>query len=321
MKRPVTVLLCIVLLIAILGGCAARPLTQTDFLLDTTCSITVYDPADETALLLATDRVASDEQRWSRTIDSSDIALLNRGDLQTVSDDTAALLRTALDWSARTDGAFDITTAPLTDLWKAAEEQGHPPSQADIADTLTRVGFDHVTLDGNAVTLQNGTMIDLGAIAKGAIADRAAAVLRRQGCHSALIDLGGNIVAVGEKPDGSPFTVGIADPQSPDKLVATVLVTDGAVVTSGSYERGYRIGGIWYSHILDPKTGVPVQNDLLSVTVLAPRATDADALSTACFVMGYEKARAFVDALDSVEAVFVTTDGAVQATAGVQFAE
>ncbi len=320
MRRFTFTALAVLLAAMCLVGCAAQPHTVTAFLLDTTCSITVYDTADKAAADSALTAVAADEKRWSRTDGASEISRLNRGDTANVSDDTAALLRTALMWSERTDGAFDITTAPLTDAWKTAEQEGALPSDAALQDALTHVGFDRLTLSGNTVTLKPGITLDLGAIAKGAIADRAAAQLRKAGCDSALIDLGGNIVAVGHKRNGAPFAVGITDPQHPEALIATVLAADSAVVTSGSYERGYQIGDTWYSHILDPKTGKPVQNDLLSVTILTASAADADALSTACFVMGYTKATALIDTLEGVEAVFVLTDGSVQATAGVQFA-
>lgn len=321
MRRFLSIALAVILCATALCGCAAQPHTVTALLLDTTCSVTVYDAADKAAADDVLSLVADDEQRWSRTDPDSEISRLNRGEITKVSDDTAALLHTALTWSSRTSGAFDITTAPLTDLWKQSEQDGIVPSETALQAALTTVGADRITIDGNSVTLSRGTALDLGAIAKGAIADRAAAFLREAGCDSALIDLGGNIVAVGNKPNGDAFTVGIADPRQSDALIATVEVRDGAVVTSGSYERGYTVGGTRYSHILDPQSGRPVQNDLLSVTILAPLAADADALSTACFVMGYDRAAALIDTLDSIEAVFVLQDGNVRATNGVLFAQ
>lgn len=317
MKRLLTLCL-LAALLCFCGGCTGAPLSRTAMLLDTTCTVTLYDSTDEALLTSCMTAIAADEQCWSRTDPNSDVSAVNSGGAVTVSEDTAALLATSLEWSTRTDGAFDITTAALTALWQTAEEQNRLPDNATLQKALDTVGAGKVTVDGNTVTCEDGTQLDLGAVAKGAIADRAAALLKDGGCRSALIDLGGNIVAVGSKPDGTPFHIGIADPQNPDALVTTVAVTDMAVVTSGSYERGYKIADAWYSHILDPRTGHPVSNDLLSVTILSPSSTEADVLSTACFVLGYNAAAALIDSLPDTDAVFVLADGRVVTTDGVQ---
>jgi len=320
MNRILCALVALTLLLCCCG-CGDAPSTHTATALDTVCSVTVYAPADDAAASACLQTLKEDEQRWSRTVTTSDIARLNDLGCATVDEATVGLLTDALAWSDRTDGAFDITSASLTDLWKAAEQTNTLPSSHAIETALNTVGAGRITVDGTTVTLAPGTAIDLGAIAKGAIADRLADQLRQSGCDSALIDLGGNIVAVGTRPDGKPFRVGIVDPQNPESLITTVLASDSAVVTSGSYERGYTIGGRRYSHILDPHTGYPVDNDLLSATILAPSAADADALSTACFVMGYEKAAALIDSIDGIEAVFVLRDGRLCATEGVLFAD
>lgn len=318
MKKAGAVMLSLLVCLVIFTSCGDTPRTKTTMALDTVCAVTVYEARCETLVDTVMAHIARREALWSRTVKTSDIARLNaaNGEAVTVDADTAALLRTAVEQTART-AAFDVTTATLTDLWKSAAARGALPTEGELAAALDTVGADKLVLDGTRVTLTDGAGVDLGGIAKGRIADEAAAILLEGGCHSALIDLGGNIVAVGAHPNGDPFTVGIAHPTKDNALAATVAVTNGAVVTSGSYQRGYEIGGVWYSHILDPKTGQPVQNDLLSVTILAASACEADALSTACFVMGYEAARAFVDSTEGVEAVFVLTDGRVVATSGV----
>ena len=308
-------LIAVSIMVMLCSSCtAALPNSRTQMQMDTVCSITVYG-GDGRLLDAGFDAVEVWETHWSRTVETSDIAMLNaaNGAPVTVQSETAALLQLAKEYSALTDGAFDVTTAPLTDLWKAAEQADALPDAAARQSALACVGADKMRIEGNTVTLTDGAQLDLGAVAKGAVADCAAEELRDRGCDSALLDFGGNIIALGTK-NGKPFRVGIADPRDGGSIVATVAVADKAVVTSGSYERGYTIGGKRYSHILDPKSGKPVENDLLSVTVLAEKAAVADALSTACFVMGYDRARALIDSLEGIEAVFVTADGAVQTT-------
>lgn len=302
-----------------LTACGDTPYTKTTMALDTVVQVTVYDAAHETFTDEVFAHISAREALWSRTVETSDIARLNAGNGQpvTVSAETAALLQTACAFTAAV-GGFDITTASLTDLWTAGAENQTLPTAKALAEALAVVGAERVQVDGTTVTLQGGATVDLGGVAKGQIADEAAALLRENGCERALVDLGGNIVAIGSHRDGSPFHIGIAHPIRGGALAATVAVKDTAVVTSGSYERGYQIGSAWYSHILDPETGCPVENDLASVTILAPTACEADMLSTACFVMGYDAARMFVDSLDGVEAVFVLTDGTVLATDGVE---
>ena len=315
--------LCCFIMAAVLAGTLTacgndRPLSRRVTALDTVCVISLYDGKTQTTLDACVQVIEDCEARWSRTRSDSEVFAVNaaNGAPVNVSAETAGLLHAARDYAALTDGAFDITTAPLTDLWKAGEASGVLPDDRALAAACALTGTDTWQLSGQTVTLCEGTQIDLGAIAKGAAADAVADELTALGCTSALINFGGNVVALGEKPDGSAFRVGIGDPRNEEAVIATVAVRNRAVVTSGSYERGYDIGGAWYSHILDPDTGKPVQNDLLSVTITAPTATQADALSTACFVMGYERAWAFVDTLSEVEAVFVLADGRVSATEG-----
>lgn len=320
MKRLLAFVLSLLLFLSFTSCADDKPLSRTVTALDTVCTISLYDGKDEIALDGAIHELRWYEDKWSRTKAGSDVSKLNaaNGEETTVHSATYELLKAAQEYSVLTNGAFDITTAPLTDLWKTAQQNGTPPDEAALKAACETAGSTALTFgDIGVVTLASGSAIDLGGIAKGAIADRLVTLIKAGGCTSALVDLGGNIVALGSKPNGEPFHIGIADPQNEEKLIATVAVSDCAVVTSGSYQRGYEIAGKWYSHILDPKTGLPVENDLVSVTIIAPLAAEADVLSTACFVMGYEKASAFLEAFDDIEAVFVKTDGSVVTTDGV----
>ncbi len=289
------------------------PATREFTALDTLCSVKIYDGQD--ALLdKAVGTVTEYEALWSRTMENSDIARMNAadGEAVTIDENTAELLEQAIAWSNATDGAFDITVAPCKELWEAATDV---PTDEALAAAKARVGIDK--LKTAPWRLTDGAQLDLGAIAKGAIADKVCERLLANGCTSALIDLGGNITAFGRKPDGSPFRVAIADPLDPSRTVLTVEAADVTLSTSGSYNRYYELDGVRYSHILDPSTGRPVDNDLRAVTVIARRGADADALSTACLVMGFDRAWAFLQTLDGIEAIFVKTDGAVITTDGV----
>ncbi len=313
-KKTALLALCLALLLV---GCSDAPITRSDTMLDTVVSVTLYDGGGSELLEQCMAHIREREALWSRTAQGSDIFTLNAssGKPVTLNADTVKLLGDAKRFCELTEGAFDVTVGPLRNLWERAQESGTAPSSEELQGAASLVGSDKMLFDGNSVTLKEpGMGVDLGGIAKGQIADELVSLLRGAGCQSALIDLGGNIAVLGSKPNGEAFSVGIADPRNPDEIIATVSARDGSVVTSGSYERSYRVGEHVYSHILNPKTGEPVEGDLLSVTILSPSSLTADALSTACFVMGLERARSLLDTLPDVEAVFVTGKGEVIAT-------
>lgn len=302
------------------GGCARtdRPLTRCTVAMDTTVTVTLYDRADEELLTGCFDRLADYERCFSRTRADGEIAALNAagGREVTLSADTRALLARGQDYGALTGGALDITIGAASALWDF-EAQAVPDAAALAA---ARVDYRALELTETGARLPEGMAVDLGAIAKGYAADGLADYLRSAGVSSALLDLGGNIYALGEKA-GEPFAVGIRDPLTEDALAAVVRVSDCAVVTSGTYERGFVRDGVTYHHILDPATGWPVDNGLLSVTVVCADATEADALSTACFVRGLEDGLALVEARDGVEALFIDTDGALHSSSGLVYEE
>ena len=303
----------------LLTGCSLTPgtnatVSKTGFCLDTVVSLTLYGTKEEAPLNECFLLLETYESLLSRTKEGSDVWKINHsnGSPVVVSDETAQLIQTALDYSVRSDGAFDITIAPLLDLWdfKPEQHEGTVPDTDQIQEALSHVNYKNVQLDGTTVTLLDPqASIDLGGIAKGYIADRLRDYLVSEGCDSALINLGGNILTVGEKPDGSAFRVGIRKPFSEsDKQLETVVCKDRSVVTSGTYERYFEQDGKRYHHILNPADGYPVENGLASVTILSPASTDADALSTACFVLGPEKGLELIETLDGIEALFVTDE-------------
>ena len=230
-------------------------------------------------------------------------------DTFTLSDDTAALLREALEYAEKTDGAYDITIEPVSTLWNFSENPGEVPPEEEIREAVSRVDYRNISLSGNTLTFRTDDVtIDLGSIAKGYIADRVKDYLVNAGVKSAIINLGGNVLCVGDK-EGNPFRIGLQKPFSDHSdTFGSLEIRDMSVVTSGVYERNFIKDGRNYHHILDPKTGYPCESGLVAVTIVSSRSVDGDALSTSCFLLGPERGIALLDSMDGVYGYFVTED-------------
>ena len=260
------------------------------------------------------------EQLLSKTIDASDVSRINNamGQTVTVDPETWEILRRAKEISAQTGGAFSITIAPVTALWSFTDTVTNmvPTDEARLK-MLPLVDDQKIALgENNTVTLPAGMEIDLGGIAKGYIADKVADIIREK-AYAGIVSLGGNVYTVGKKPDGSAFSVGIKDPHNPAASKAIIYTGDGTVVTSGTYERGFSFGGVRYHHILDPKTGWPSQSDLVSATFVMDSSMTADALATACIVIGSEKSLDLAKELQ-LDAMFIDKDGQAFFTEGFE---
>ncbi|MBO4838392.1 MAG: FAD:protein FMN transferase [Lachnospiraceae bacterium] len=258
------------------------------------------------------------EGLFSVTKADSEIARLNAEGRIAPSAETRDLVGKALDLARETDGALDIALYPLLKEWGFTTGQYQVPAEARIRELLALTDWEKIELSDAELRVADGMALDLGSLAKGYTADVLTAKLKEAGVTSALLDLGGNIQAVGAKPDGSAWQIGIRDPQGEDHL-GIVSVKGAAVVTSGGYER-YFTGedGQVYWHILDPATGYPAKSGLLSVTVIGPAGWRCDGLSTALFVMGPEKAQAHWKQAGDYELILVTDDGQVIVTDGLE---
>ncbi|MDD2980386.1 MAG: FAD:protein FMN transferase [Hespellia sp.] len=315
MKRFLAILLCICTLTS-LTGCqrtvSSEPISVQDMLFDTIISIKIWG-TDDTALLdHCIEMCKKYEQTLSRTIPDSEISQINNagGSPVKVSEETAAVIKKGLEYGDLSDGRFDITIAPLSILWDFKNNTGVVPSETDITEARSHVNYKNVTVDGNTVTLSDPkAAIDLGGIAKGYIADQLKKYLESKNVTSGLISLGGNIVTIGSKIDGSDFNIGIQKPfDEQNSAITSVQVSDKSVVSSGVYERYFKVDDKLYHHILNPSTGYPYDNNLLEVTILSEQSVDGDALSTTCFAMGLEEGMALIDSMDGIEAIFVTDD-------------
>ena len=277
------------LLVFTLCGCGAQRQTGEWFAMDTVMTAAVYGSAD------ALDAVEAETYRLDALLaaqkDDSEIAAVNDG-AEVVSEETAALLRRALEIAAETNGAYDPTVYPLMRAWGFTDGNYRVPADAELDALLQTTGWTEVSVDGTTASLPEGFALDLGGIGKGYAAGRCKEILKAHGVTSALLSLGGNVSALGSKPDGTAWTVAIEDPDGGDYL-GTVQIADQCVVTSGGYQRYFEQDGVRYWHILDPETGKPARSGMKSVTIVSADDTLADALSTALFVMGPERAADF----------------------------
>ena len=309
------IFLCLPLLLC---GCAQRSAEREFFAMDTVMQLRAYGPEAEAALAEAEAEIYRLDGALSCRDEYAALARLNEAGGGTAGEETAALLQTALTLCEKTGGAYDPALGALSRTWGFSDGAYRVPEPDALGEAMQRSGAGLVQLDGVSVKLANGAQLDLGGIAKGYAAGRVRVILKDAGVTSAIISLGGNVAAVGKKPDGSAWTVGLQDPDSPEAYFGTVSIEDACVVTSGAYQRYFEENGVRYHHILDTVTGCPAESGIKSVSVVAQDDTLADALSTALFVMGLDAgAELHKSSGLSFEAVFVTDDNTVWITPGL----
>ena len=306
-----------------------EPVSKTDFLLNTTCTVSIYEAKGEKSYEeLATEAIElcrSYEEKLSRTIKNSDVNKINsnKGSYVEVSEETVFLLDRAIYYSEMSKGKFDVTIGSLAEAWDFNGENPKVPEEKDIENLILGIDYKNISIKGNTVMLaKDSGDIDLGAIAKGFIADKLAEDLKKKYVSKAIINLGGNVVTVGEKKENVPWTIGIKKPFTEDgSLVGKVFSEGSSVVTSGIYERQFEENGIMYHHVLDVKTGFPAEEDLLGVTIISKKSMEGDALATICLLLGYEEGRKLVESIDGVEGVFIKKNNEIIATDKSTFVE
>lgn len=300
---------------------AGNETIQTSFFcFDTACSVGGVMSQEQLDRMQA--RCEAFEELFSRTIETSDVARINtaKGAPVEVSEETADLIERSLSYSRDSNGLFDITIGAVSSLWDFKE--GIVPAQEQIADALPHVGYKNVQVEGTLVTLADAdARIDLGGIAKGYVADVLLDELAAEGVGSAYVNLGGNVKVLGAKEDGTPWMVGVRDPD-PDadegETIARVPLTGGSVVTSGLYERQFELDGRHYWHILDPRTGYPVETEIISASIVSKRSIDGDGLTKPLFMMSVDEGFAFLEE-HGVQGLLVTMDGQRRASDGSEF--
>lgn len=313
----------------------------TGFAFDTTYTITLYQGGSQKLLDACTKKCAEYERIFSRTQENSELYQINtlsklyaQGDMDRldqleaegklpeyqvrsdgglevmVSESLAEIISEGLRYGEISAGSFDITIEPVSSLWDFTAEEPMVPKDSDIQSALSYVDYSKVSLQGQRLILkQPGIGLDLGGIAKGYIADQLKEYLTGQGVMSGTVNLGGNVLCIGEKSDGSDFRIGVQCPFADrNETIITVAVKDVSVVSSGIYERCFIQNDKIYHHILDPVTGYPRENDLMAVTIISEASVDGDGLSTTCFGLGLEDGMKLINSLKGITAVFITKD-------------
>ena len=325
MKR----LFCLLLTTLILAFCsscsctkyAEKPYTQSFKAYDTICSITIYDDLTKDDLKYIQKKVHTAGNEYNYQFDKyatdSFPKKLNEKKKTKAVGENYDILEASIEYSKMTNGAFDVTVSPLVELWGINKQDFEVPNTNDINRLLKKVDYKQIKLDGDTARLTKGGSIDFGAIGKGFIADEIISELKDSGVSAAILDLGGNIYALGTNKE-KPFKIGIKKPFSNGELSATVYAEDMAVITAGIDQRYKKYKGKIYSHIIDPKTGYPIDNDLNSVTVISEDSTAADALSTGFMVMGLDKGLKLANKTEDIEAVFIDKDNKLHLTKGLK---
>ncbi|MEE9191110.1 MAG: FAD:protein FMN transferase [Candidatus Aerophobetes bacterium] len=287
-------------------GLKARPLKRTEMIMGTVVEITVIPPNQE-AIEEAFDAIKEVDQLMSTYKPESEVSILNRQGQNHVSLQTSRIIQEAIKFSEVTNGAFDITCRPLINLWKRAKKEEKIPTLKEIEEARSLVSYKKIILQGDLVKFQEpGMQIDLGGIAKGWAVDKAIQALKRRGVRAALVNAGGDLFALGKRGLWKKWDVGIQNPRDEEKILSTIEVSHRGVATSGDYRRYFTLEGRRFSHIVDPRTGETVEDVPMSVTVVAPDATTADALATGIFVLGPEEGMRLIESLPGIEGLIVS---------------
>lgn len=299
------------------ASASATPNETILFAMDTVMTLTVY--GDEALLSAAAERINGLEAELSVTNEDSEIYALNQAGSGTVSEDAAALLGQALALCGRTGGALDLSIYPVVRAWGFTTGEYGVPADDVLSGLLAHVDYTKIAFDEatGQVSLEPGMEIDLGSVAKGYTSDQLITLFQENGVTSALVNLGGNVQALGSKPDGSPWRIAVQDPLG-DGYIGVLDVVDQAVITSGGYERYFEEDGQTYWHIIDPATGAPARSGLISVTIVGDSGLLCDGLSTALFVKGYEDAVDFWRETGDFEMILVLEDGQIALTEGLE---
>ncbi|MBB6214890.1 thiamine biosynthesis lipoprotein [Anaerosolibacter carboniphilus] len=322
------ILMVTILLTTFQVGCKSeeKMVSDSTYMLGTYLQLSVWTSNEAKGMDIiktAFERIKEIEDKMSANIDESEIGQINQNagrDYVEVSEETSELIKKAVHYAQVTDGAFDPAIGKLVKLWGIGTENERIPSEDEIRDALSFVDYRKIEFQGeNKVKLSEPEMrIDLGGIAKGYAADEVTKIMREKGIKHAIINLGGNVVTLGKKTDGSSWKIGIQDPFEPTGThMGIIEAHDQTVVTSGNYERYFIQDDKRYHHIIDPKSGYPAENGIVSASIITNSSTDADGLSTSVYVLGLDKGMKLIESLDGVECIIITEDKKVYLSSGL----
>lgn len=321
----IAIIASMLILIFITGTKKTKFSVKEFYAMGTIMQLKAYGKKSQKAIEEAVKRIDEIENKMSAFKSESEVSKINNNaglKTEKVSEDTFYVIKKAKRYCSLSEGAFDVTIRPIVDLWKIGSEKARLPEKREIADKLKLVNYKDILIneeESSAALKNKNQKIDLGGIAKGYAADQVKKVFLQNDINSAIINLGGNIFVLGSKEDGKAWTVGIQDPlKYRGEFVGIVSAVNKSVVTSGNYERYFEVEGKRYHHILDPRTGYPSESDIISVSVISNMSIDGDGLSTGLYIMGCKKAFSLVEALEGVDAVFITSDKKVYVTSGIK---
>ena len=330
MRKLLAVFLIMTMMVS-LFGCAGKesgadeaeePLSIEVYAMDTYMTLSAYGENAEKALAESKAEIERIDKLFSTGDEKSEISLLNKTKKAEVSEETCELISRAKTIGKDVGGVFDISVYPVMRAWGFTDKNDRVPDKGELEKLLEHVNADNVECDEekHEVSFKDEKVeIDLGGIAKGYTSDRVIDIMKKNGVEHALINLGGNVKALGHKPDGSEWRVAIYDPENDENYIGGVEVHDKAVITSGGYQRYFEENGKRYFHIIDLNDGFPAENGLISATIISDDGTLADALSTSLFIMGPEKAAEYWRKnKDQFDAVLVKADGTVMVTEGIE---
>jgi FAD:protein FMN transferase len=334
LEKAAIFLLSLFLLVGLVGcdkqkesdaGTTSNPYKRTEFLMGTVVTIKIYDKDKEGVLDQVFDRIELLASQITVNEEGSIVDEINRNaglNPVEVPGDIYRLVKAGKEYSKYSEGDFDITIGPLTDLWHIGFPDEKKPTSLEIDTVIPLINYEKIELNEEKQSVylpEDGMMLDLGGIAKGFITDEVIKVLNDKGVKSAIVDLGGNIYVKGKNASGKAWEVGVQDPFSDrGEMVGKMEETNKSIVTSGIYERYLEVDGVKYHHILSPKTGYPVNNDVAGITIISDKSFDGDGYSTTIFIKGVEEGLKAVEKMDGMEAIFVTKDKKIYLTSGLK---
>ncbi|HID94458.1 MAG TPA: FAD:protein FMN transferase [Candidatus Latescibacteria bacterium] len=323
MRHNIKLRVLLLLGLVFIGSCASeKTLKFTEFHMGTFVEITIMYPDKKVGGELvqqAFNMVGRIDSLMNVYSEKSEVSILNRQGRINASRETAEVILRSIEFSRLSAGAFDVTIRPLANLWRMAKQNKKLPEKADLERARRLVNYHDIVINQAEISLKRkGMQVDLGGIAKGYAIDKAIDVLRKGGIKRALVNGGGDIYALGKGPRRGKWRIGIQHPRRDDSFLAILSLRDRAVATSGDYQRYFTLEGKRYSHIINPKTGRPVQDIPMSVTVIAPDCTTADALATAVFVLGPERGLKLIEDMQDVEGLVVSADGKAYVSSGMK---
>lgn len=313
-KKIALLFLCVLIIIPQTGCGSEEPVSENRFLLDTMCTVTVYGMKEEEAKAAIDDafeHCGEYEDMLSKTVQGSDVYKINhaKGKAVSVHQETLLLIKEGIKYGKLSGGMFDITIGAVSELWDFRADNPSVPEESKLKEAVKTVDYRQIEIKGSKVHLENPkAKLDLGGIAKGYIADRMAEVMEEHGAKHATVNLGGNLIAIGGKSENTPWKIGIETPYSEgSSILGSIELRDETIVTSGVYERYFKQDGKLYHHVLNPKTGYPVENSLNAVVLVGKKgqSMECDVLGTVCLALGEKKAKELLSDMDGIRAAFV----------------